>query len=38
MDEVSTLPLEQCLLFLAFKSDKALLESMLHKEAMKSRG
>lgn len=37
MDEVVELPLEQCLLYLAFKADKSLLESMVHKEAMKSR-
>ena len=35
MDEVTNLPLEQCLLFLAYKSDKSLLESMMHKEAMR---
>jgi hypothetical protein len=28
-------PLEKCLLYLCFKADKASLESMLHKEAMK---
>ena len=35
INEVTTLPLEQCLLFLAYKSDKVLLESMMHKEAMR---
>jgi hypothetical protein len=35
IDEVTALPLEQCLLFLAYKSDKVLLESMMHKEAMR---
>jgi len=36
MDEVTNLPLEQCLLFLSYKSDKSLLESMMHKEALKT--
>jgi len=36
MESVTTLPLEQCLLFLAWKSDKQLLEELIHKEAMKS--
>ena len=35
VNEVTELPLEQCLLFLAYKSDKVLLESMMHKEAMR---
>ncbi len=35
IDEVTNLPLEQCLLFLAYKSDKSLLESMMHKDAMR---
>jgi len=35
MDAVTSLPLEQCLLFLSYKSDKSLLESMMHKEAMR---
>jgi hypothetical protein len=38
MDEITELPLEKCLLFLAYKADKALLESLVHKEIMKSRG
>ena len=36
MEDVTNLPLEQCLLFLSYKSDKHLLESLMHKEAMKS--
>jgi hypothetical protein len=38
MDEVVKLPLEQCLLFLAYRADKGVLESLMHKEAMKGRG
>jgi hypothetical protein len=38
MDTVTELPLEQCLLFLAYRADKALLESMMHREMIKSRG
>ena len=34
-DEVLGLALEKVLLFLAFESDKGLMESMLHKEMMK---
>jgi hypothetical protein len=34
-DEVLALPLEKCLLFLAFESDKQRMETMIHKEAMK---
>ena len=37
MDDVTNLPLEQCLLFLAYRADKGLLESMMHREAMKNR-
>lgn len=35
IDEVVKEPLEKCLLYLAYKSDKAQLETLLHKEAMK---
>jgi len=35
MDEVTEQPLEKCLLFLSYKADKALLESLVHKEMMK---
>ena len=35
--EVVTYPLEMCLLYLAYKSDKGLLETMLHKESLKGR-
>jgi hypothetical protein len=38
MDDVVKLPLEQCLLFLAYRADKILLEGMMHKEMIKSRG
>jgi hypothetical protein len=38
MEEVTLLPLEQCLLFLSFKSDKNTLENLMHKEAMKGIG
>jgi hypothetical protein len=38
IDEVTNLPLEQCLLFLAYKADKGVLESLIHRDAMKSRG
>lgn len=38
IDEVTREPLEKCLLFLSYKSDKQLLESLVHKEAMKGRG
>ena len=36
IDEVVKEPLEKCLLFLAYKADKQLLENMMHKEAMKN--
>lgn len=35
-DEVVKEPLEKCLLFLAYRADKIQLESLLHKQAMKS--
>jgi hypothetical protein len=34
MDEVTTLPLEQCLLFLAYNSDYNYLQNLLHKEVL----
>ena len=34
-DEVTRLPLEQCLLYLSYKMDKNFLETLLHKEQMK---
>ena len=34
-EEIQQQPLEKCLLYLCFKSDKASLENMLHNEAMK---
>ena len=33
--EVIGYPLEQCLLYLAYKSDKSNLETLIHNEAMK---
>ena len=38
IDRVVEEPLEKCLLYLAYKSDKIELESMVHREAMKSIG
>jgi hypothetical protein len=38
IDEVVKEPLEKCLLFLSYKADKVQLESLMHKEAMKSVG
>ncbi len=38
MDEVVKLPLEQCLLFLAYRADKILLEELMHKDMVKGRG
>jgi hypothetical protein len=38
MDNVTNEPLEKCLLFLAFEADKRVLEDLVHKEMMKSRG
>jgi hypothetical protein len=35
-DSVVEQPLEKCLLFLAFKADKNQLETLLHKESIKS--
>ena len=34
MSVVSELPLEQCLLFLAYQSDYNQLQNMMHKEAL----
>ena len=33
--EIISMPLEECLLFLCYKSDKNMMETLLHKEAMK---
>ena len=35
-DSVVLQPLEKCLLFLAYKADKNQMETLLHKEALKS--
>jgi hypothetical protein len=34
-DEITREPLEKCLLYLSYKTDKIELENLLHKEAMK---
>jgi hypothetical protein len=34
IDEVVLQPLEKCLLYLAYKSDKATTETLVHKEIM----
>ena len=38
IDEVVKEPLEKCLLYLAYRADKIQLESLMHKESMKSIG
>jgi hypothetical protein len=35
MDDVVEEPLEKCLLWLSYQADKAQLEELLHKQAMK---
>jgi len=35
MDDVVKEPLEKCLLWLAYQADRAQLEELLHKQAMK---
>ena len=35
MDEVVELPLEKCLLWLAYQADKAQLEELMHKQMLK---
>lgn len=34
-EEVTSYPLEMCLLYLSYKADKSTLEHLLHKEALK---
>ena len=34
-DEIVKQPLEKCLLYLAYKSDTALVQEMMHKQTMK---
>jgi hypothetical protein len=34
-DEIVKQPLEKCLLYLAYKSDTALVQEMMHKQSMK---
>ena len=36
IDRVVLQPLEKCLLFLAYRSDKAQLETLMHKESLKN--
>lgn len=36
--EIINTPLEECLLYLCYKSDKNMMETMMHKEAMKRSG
>lgn len=36
IDEVVEEPLEKCLLFLSYKSDMSRLETLIHKESLKS--
>lgn len=36
IQNVVKLPLETCLLYLAYKSDKILMENMLHEQSMKT--
>ena len=38
IDSITKEPLEKCLLYLAFKSDKNKTETLLHNEAMKKIG
>ena len=37
-DEVTLLPLEKCLLMLAYMADRAEVEELVHKAAMKRAG
>ncbi len=37
-NEITQYPLEMCLLYLAYKSDKATLENIQHRENMKKNG
>jgi len=37
-DEIVKLPLEKCLLYLAYKADTALVQEMMHKQTMKGLG
>ena len=34
IDSITTIPLEKCLLFLSYRADKAVLETLLHKESL----
>lgn len=36
-NEVTGYPLEMCLLYLAYKSDKAVLDNLIHKENLKKQ-
>lgn len=34
IDEISKYPLEKCLLYLSYRADKSVLETLLHKESL----
>jgi hypothetical protein len=38
IDSVIEEPLEKCLMYLAYRADKILMEDLLHKEALKKMG
>lgn len=38
VDKVIEEPLEKCLMYLAYKADKIVMEDLLHKEAIKRMG
>jgi hypothetical protein len=38
IDTVIEQPLEKCLMYLSYKSDKVVMEDLLHKEALKKNG
>lgn len=35
IDDVTNQPLSKCLLYLAYKADKGVLEDLMHKESLK---
>ena len=37
-NEVTGYPLEMCLLYLAYKSDKAVVDNLIHRENIKRQG
>ena len=38
IDSVIQEPLEKCLMYLAYKADKIVMEDLLHREALKKNG